>query len=410
MPASLLRGRLMPERSSLSPLVVHEAMAPVSGALGVTKSRMAERIASAIEQRMVDQCASVGDRLGREADLATEFGVSRWTMREALAQLMHAGAIEARRGAVGGLYVAAPAADFVRHSIVTYLESIRVEAAELTRVRQALARVLVERLRPVLSNEGVGHMGELMAQMQSDERGAADRGLMALHAETVRAAGHPALELLYTVFGDLLVHAAWLSSLDDAAFQRTMDSLRADRTAYLQALLAERFDEALKLEVRFGRVFEQVYGASALMTGQGLPQARMRAQTMFPAFRLAKKTEQLAWALRERIVVQRLEIGSSLGSEAELMALYSVGRATLREAVRSLERLGLVKMAHGGGGGLKVIQPDPGLTIACAQRYLRSTGLTPAMRVEIRDALRSTTQDHAGNRVAALFVQIVAPT
>ena len=50
---------------------------------------------------------SPGDRLGREEDLAREFGVSRPTLREALRVLSSAHLIRASKGPGGGIFVAA---------------------------------------------------------------------------------------------------------------------------------------------------------------------------------------------------------------------------------------------------------------------------------------------------------------
>jgi len=371
------------------------------------KAKMAERIAAELEQRLLQAKAAVGDRLGREADLAVEYGVSRWVMREALAQLMHAGAIEARRGGNGGLYVAAPAPEVVRNSVVACLESLRVDPHEIVSTRLELARVYVDKVVGGLQGKLARRMAALATQAEQGEGQEAVNALVALQAEMVRASGNPVLELLYNCFSDLLVHAAWLSSLDDQAFARTMETLRGDRQAMIKALLAGDGPQALALEAEFGQVFETVYRSSALLTGRGLPQARMRAQTMFPGFRLTKKTEQVAWALREEIAAGGWTPGMNLGSEAELMARFEVGRATLREAVRSLERLGVVKMAHGGGGGLKVVSPDAANSIASARHYLHAIAPKPAMLREVREALARALSAHPGNRVAALFMRIV---
>jgi len=374
---------------------------------GTVRPRTAGRIAAEMEQCMADAGLSAGDRIGREADLAVEFGVSRWTMREALAQLMQAGAIEARRGGNGGLYVAAPAPEVVRNNIVSYLESVRVEAHDIVVTRLALARLFVDKAASGLPKASMARMRALVDQSHGGEGEEAVAALVALQAEMVRAGRNPVLELLYTCFSDLLVHAAWLSSLDDDAFGRRMRTLREDRQAMIEALLAGDRERALALEGEFGEVFEAVYRSSALITGKGLPQARMRAQTMFPAFRLGKKTEQVAWALREAIAQGGWSEGMSLGSESDLMARYAIGRATLREAVRSLERVGLVRMAHGGGGGLKVISPDAAPIVAGARRYLHMIAAKPAMLKELHDVLLPVVQEQPGNRVATLFLQIV---
>jgi GntR family transcriptional regulator, transcriptional repressor for pyruvate dehydrogenase complex len=72
-------------------------------------------------------------------------------------------------------------------------------------------------------------------------------------------------------------------------------------------------------------------------------------------------SEKLAMSIARDIVRQigdgRLSAGSSLASEAEMATLYSVGRTTVREALRVLEMQGLVTIKTGPGGGPIVTDP-----------------------------------------------------
>jgi DNA-binding GntR family transcriptional regulator len=59
--------------------------------------------------------------------------------------------------------------------------------------------------------------------------------------------------------------------------------------------------------------------------------------------------ERVAKALREQIAGGRLKPGTKLASEVELAAALEISRPTLREAVRSLARDGLLRIKHGVG-------------------------------------------------------------
>jgi DNA-binding FadR family transcriptional regulator len=75
----------------------------------------------------------------------------------------------------------------------------------------------------------------------------------------------------------------------------------------------------------------------------------------------AASSEKLAMSIARDIVRQigdgRLNAGSSLASEAEMAGIYSVGRTTVREALRILETQGLVSIKTGPGGGPIVTDP-----------------------------------------------------
>ncbi len=60
-------------------------------------------------------------------------------------------------------------------------------------------------------------------------------------------------------------------------------------------------------------------------------------------------SEQVAFRIVEMITSGQLVSGEKLPSEAELCQSYQVGRSTVREALRSLSFIGLVKMRAGDG-------------------------------------------------------------
>lgn len=81
-------------------------------------------------------------------------------------------------------------------------------------------------------------------------------------------------------------------------------------------------------------------------------------------------SEKLAMSISRDIVRQigdgRLVPGSLLASEADMAATYSVGRTSVREALRLLEVQGLINIRTGPGGGPTVVEP----TTADAGRML----------------------------------------
>jgi GntR family transcriptional regulator, transcriptional repressor for pyruvate dehydrogenase complex len=60
-------------------------------------------------------------------------------------------------------------------------------------------------------------------------------------------------------------------------------------------------------------------------------------------------SEQIAMQLASELSAKRWEPGEKLPSEAELCKIFNVGRSTLREALKSLAFIGMIRVRAGGG-------------------------------------------------------------
>lgn len=98
-----------------------------------------EQIALEIRRYLGEHRLRPGDRLGTEKELATAFGVSRPTLREALQRLAGARLIRAAKGPGGGIFVASTPNEGmgrnVSESIATMLETDSVSLSELVVAR-----------------------------------------------------------------------------------------------------------------------------------------------------------------------------------------------------------------------------------------------------------------------------------
>ncbi len=101
-----------------------------------------EQVASEIQHYIQREGLGPGDFLGREEDLAAEFGVSRPTLREALKMLASGNLIRASKGPGGGIFVALTADQGMSRSlsdaIAMMLETRVVSLAELLEARLLL--------------------------------------------------------------------------------------------------------------------------------------------------------------------------------------------------------------------------------------------------------------------------------
>jgi DNA-binding FadR family transcriptional regulator len=101
-----------------------------------------EQVASEIQHYIQREGLEPGDFLGREEDLAAEFGVSRPTLREALKLLASGNLIRANKGPGGGIFVALTADQGMGRSlsdaIAMMLETRAVSLQELLEARMLL--------------------------------------------------------------------------------------------------------------------------------------------------------------------------------------------------------------------------------------------------------------------------------
>jgi len=65
--------------------------------------------------------------------------------------------------------------------------------------------------------------------------------------------------------------------------------------------------------------------------------------------------------VRERLFERRLRAGDFLGTENELAARHGVSRIVARDALRTLEAMGVVEISRGAGGGARITHGNPAL-------------------------------------------------
>ena len=65
--------------------------------------------------------------------------------------------------------------------------------------------------------------------------------------------------------------------------------------------------------------------------------------------------------VRDRLFERRLRAGDFLGTEKELAARHGVSRIVARDALRTLEAIGIVEISRGAGGGARVTRGNPQL-------------------------------------------------
>src|SRR3954466_11354464 len=108
-------------------------------------------------------------------------------------------------------------------------------------------------------------------------------------------------------------------------------------------------------------------------------------RSFFPG-RSASLSAQIIGDVRDALFAKKLKPGDVLGTENEIAARYGVSRIVARDALRTLEALGIAEIRMGKGGGARVARGNPRLFAEALPGQLDLTGVTPA---EIMDAQRA---------------------
>lgn len=375
------------------------------------RRKLAEQIARLLEDRILDEEWPIGFAIGNEAELATEAGVSRWTMREAIALLERLGLLESRRGLRGGVFVAASAAEVVGNRLANYLEFIRPTPADLHATHRALSHLGLQRAAQNSAKDRDQPLRQLLGELDGAAMPHVFVVVTRIREAIFQLADARALSLFMSTLSRLRLGAYYRSSLDETSFL-ALNHAQIDTTRELgAAIIAGDATTALACEDRFILHVDQVYSSSQAI-GAGIVSGYTIERTIenYPPLRARKKADRVVEQIRQEIIEAGWPVGRLLGSEAELMARYGVGRAVLREAIRSLEHLGVVEMGRGGASGLRVISPDPHYTIAAVRRHLRHIQIDADERRLLRDALsdaRPADPSAPPFATADLFLQIL---
>ncbi len=90
--------------------------------------------------------------------------------------------------------------------------------------------------------------------------------------------------------------------------------------------------------------------------------------------------------IREALFDRALKPGDFLGGEKDIAARFGVSRIVARDALRTLEALGIVEIKVGAGGGARITQGNPRLF---AEALAEQLDLAGAQAHEIMDAQRA---------------------
>ena len=100
----------------------------------------------------------------------------------------------------------------------------------------------------------------------------------------------------------------------------------------------------------------------------------------------ASLSGQIVAQVRDALFARKLKPGDFLGTEKDLAARFGVSRIVARDALRTLQALGIADIRMGKGGGARVARGNPRLFAEALAVQLDLTGVSVA---EIMDAQRA---------------------
>lgn len=169
-----------------------------------------------------------GDRLPREADLATTLGLSRNSLREAVRALSLVRILDVRQG--DGTYVSSLAADSLLEALNFIVEFHRdASVLELLEVRRILEPAASARAAVRISMPSIDHLAEILDRANADspveDLVKAD---VEFHRTIASAAGNSVLaSLIESLSAPTQRARVWRGMTQERALQRTLDEHRA---------------------------------------------------------------------------------------------------------------------------------------------------------------------------------------
>jgi GntR family transcriptional repressor for pyruvate dehydrogenase complex len=121
----------------------------------------------------------------------------------------------------------------------------------------------------------------------------------------------------------------------------------------------------------------------------------LTARIMF-AGRSSSLSARIVSEVCDALFAKRLKPGDFLGTEKDLAARFGASRIVARDALRTLEALGIVEIRMGKGGGARIAQGNPRLFAEALAVQLDLTGVSAT---EIMDAQRAI--ETLGSELAA---------
>jgi len=210
----------------------------------IDKKRYFEQIADMIRVKIFQENLREGYRLPSEQQFATELGVSRSVVREALRILDVMGYVEIRKGPQGGIFVSSLYHKPLSDSFRNLAESGQITVEHLFDVRLHVEPLIVMEAVKYASDEDINKIVGLMkdAGEHLDEGAYLKQKNIEFHFLLAEASGNPVLAILMKSLIEILIEVAY--SFLNPAFEKELYHVHDD---LLKAIKNRKINEAVKL-------------------------------------------------------------------------------------------------------------------------------------------------------------------
>lgn len=209
----------------------------------VNDSRMSSQIVSQIVALIREGRLAPGDRLPPERELATTFGVSRVTVRDALRALDVMGLLDIRVGSTGGAFVTTPSPEVVGQNLANILMMRSFDPDQIAETRLVLELGIFDLVAARVTDEDIEALRDVCGRTRAAwESGDYDTTLsFEFHHTLAQAAHNPALAMLAESFsGPLSMVALRAKEVRSNANRRTVE----EHEGIVEALAAGDLDGA----------------------------------------------------------------------------------------------------------------------------------------------------------------------
>ena len=127
----------------------------------------------------------------------------------------------------------------------------------------------------------------------------------------------------------------------------------------------------------------------------------MEEGPLFQPLPVKRTFMEIANQIRSSIYSKTLKPGDKLPSERELAAQFSVGRISVREALRMLEQAGLILIKQGSGGGAYVKAADTSAISESVYDLVSRSDISLGDLTEVRLAVEKQILQSAFEKITA---------
>src|ERR1700746_1754451 len=115
------------------------------------------------------------------------------------------------------------------------------------------------------------------------------------------------------------------------------------------------------------------------------------------AGRSSSLSAQVVAEVRDALFAKRLRPGDFLGTEKDLAARFNASRIVARDALRTLEALGIVEIRMGKGGGARIARGNPRLFAGALAVQLDLAGVSAAETLDAQRAVECMAAELAAD-------------